>query len=60
MIFLHKKFQISCMSSQKYSELKLFRGDYPSIPMIAKQAFNRQQIAYIDRCGGNLKFKQIQ
>ncbi len=31
-----------------------------SILMIAKQAFNRQQIAYIDRCGGNLKFKQIQ
>lgn len=30
-----------------------------SIPMIAKQAFNRRQIAYIDRCGGNLKFKQI-
>mgnify|MGYP006889059794 FL=1 len=31
-----------------------------AIPMIAKQAFNRQQIPYIDRCGGNLKFKQIQ
>ena len=31
-----------------------------AIPMIAKQAFKRQQIPYIDRCGGNLKFKQIQ
>ena len=31
-----------------------------AIPMIAKQAFNRQQIPYIDRCGGNLKFKKVQ
>ncbi|MFX2221733.1 hypothetical protein, partial [Acinetobacter baumannii] len=31
-----------------------------AIPMIAKQAFNRQQIPYIDRCGGNLKLKNIQ
>lgn len=31
-----------------------------AIPMIAKQAFNRQQISYIDRCGGNLKFKKVQ
>lgn len=31
-----------------------------SIPMIAKQAFNRQQIPYINQCGGNLKFKKVQ
>ncbi|MBR7733832.1 caspase family protein [Acinetobacter nosocomialis] len=31
-----------------------------AIPMIAKQAFKRQQIPYIDRCGGNLKLKNIQ
>ena len=31
-----------------------------AISMIAKQAFNRQQIPYIDRCGGNLKFKKVQ
>ena len=31
-----------------------------AIPMIAKHAFNRQQSPYIDRCGGNLKFKKVQ
>lgn len=31
-----------------------------AIPMIAKQAFKRQQIPYIDRCGGNLRFKKVQ
>lgn len=31
-----------------------------AIPMIAKQAFKRQQITYIDRCGGNLRFKKVQ
>ena len=31
-----------------------------AIPMIAKQAFKRQQTPYIDKCGDNLKFKKLQ
>jgi uncharacterized caspase-like protein len=30
------------------------------VPAIAKYEFDRSQIPYIDQCGGNLKFKQIQ
>lgn len=31
-----------------------------AIPTIAKHAFNRRQTPYIDKCGGNVKFKKIQ
>lgn len=42
--------------------LKLEKGGNPKINIIKPMGdtFNRQQSPYIDRCGGNLKFKQIE